>query len=257
MYNNFTSSFQNCRKVKNPKMLRPTSKLLSYHMRYARIHSSLAKPCSEVTSDYLGSEQYQADVEAMRKKLFKASHLNERKAITANQLGIDKQMIVMPNMPHYRDHNSKLTQAFLGLEDEEYHNKDSFVLINPVIKVRNTHFYEENLESCFSCPWFQIEMPRYSWITLSFTCGDTGERVEDLELDRLDGVFIQQYVDLLHGRTIIDNSIDNEMIFKGEPYPYEIKLVSSVTSRHGYRLNNLVSPNFWAFVLKVWMLRRY
>ena len=62
------------------------SRALSYRMHYSRIDKSLSQPAVPVSDDYLGSDQYQDDVQALRETLVKSSFLNERMCLAANQL---------------------------------------------------------------------------------------------------------------------------------------------------------------------------
>ena len=94
-------------------------------------------------------------------------------------------------------------------------------------------------------------------MSISFTCGDTGVEVKDLKLDRRDGVFIQQYIDLLDGKTILDNSIRNDLIQNGEPYPYQIPLRHCFSSEHGLSARQVFHFRYWLYLMKVFMLRRY
>lgn len=153
--------------------------------------------------------------------------------------------------------NSKLQEKLIEIEDEDFKMKDTFVLVNPEIKISNDVFLEEKHEDCFSCPFFSIEMPRYMWIYISFTCGDTGIEVKDLKLDQRDSIWIQQYIDLLEGKTILDNCIENDITQNGEPWPWNIRLRQNMWDLHGLKVYNLLNWRYWAYVLKVFVMRRY
>lgn len=59
-----------------------------YRLHYSRIDSNLRQPAKFAESDYLGTDQYQKDIEALRKKLYQVSNLYDREALCANQLDL-------------------------------------------------------------------------------------------------------------------------------------------------------------------------